>query len=146
MNLREQIIQLFEDGKLAFKTEKQIFAAMHISPAERKAAKKVLDVLENDGVIFADGHGRYSTPAQAGVITGTIAANARGFAFLIPEDKEEHDGDYFISRSSLHGALDGDRVLALKVRGTEDEASVVKILSRGRKQVAGTFEKMGGAC
>ena len=146
MNLREQIIQLFEDGKLAFKTEKQIFAAMHISPAERKAAKKVLDVLENDGVIFADGHGRYSTPAQAGVITGTIAANARGFAFLIPEDKEEHDGDYFISRSSLHGALDGDRVLALKVRGTEDEASVVKILSRGRTQVAGTFERMGGAC
>ena len=79
-------------------------------------------------------------------MSGTISGNERGFAFLIPDGKTADMKDYFIPRHSLKGALDGDRVLAAKVKGTEDEATVIKILSRGRTAVAGTFERVGGAC
>lgn len=145
MNLRESIAKKFESGELAFKTEKQIFAAMNIPPAERKAAKKILDAMERDGGIIKDGHGGYATPSQLGAVEGTIQGNERGFAFLIPAAGYDC-GDLFLPKHALHGALDGDRVLAMRVKGTEDEAYVLKIIERGRQSVAGTFERHGGAC
>lgn len=139
------MVELFGSEKLAFKTEKQIFEILKIKPAEKKAARHILDELEKDGVILKTNAGEYCTPAQAGAVSGVIQGNERGFAFLIPDGKTADMKDYFIPRHSLHGALDGDRVLAVKIKGTEDEASVIKILSRGRTAVAGTFEKIGGA-
>lgn len=146
MNVREKITQLFEEGKLAFKTEKQICSALGIKYSESKAAKAVLKALEDDGVILKNNVGEYCTPSQIGAISGTIQGNERGFAFLIPDDKTAENRDYFLPKHSLRGALDGDRVLAVKIKGTEDEAAVIKILARGRINVAGTFEKIGGAC
>lgn len=146
MTVRENIVQLFESGKLAFKTEKQICDILKITHGERKSAARILGELEKEGVILKTNVGEYCTPAQAGAVCGIIQGNERGFAFLIPDGKTGDMKDLFIPRHSLHGALDGDRVLAVRIKGTEDEASVVKILSRGRTAVAGTFERTGGAC
>lgn len=146
MNIREEILQLFESGKLAFKNEKQICDILHIRPSERKQAKAILDILEKEGAILKDGRGAYCTPAQAGAIVGTISANERGFAFLIPDGKTGDMTDFFLPKHSLRGALDGDKVLALRVKGTEDEAEVIKILQRGHTIIAGTFERVGSAC
>ena len=144
MTVKENLEQLFGEGKLAFKTERQISEILKIKPAERKALLRILGELEKGGVILKNNAGEYFTPAQAGVIKGTIQANERGFAFLIPDDRSL--SDFFIPRHSLHGALDGDTVFVTKVKGTVDEASVLKILERGHRAVAGTFERMGGAC
>ena len=146
MNVKEEIEQLFEKGKLAFKTEKQIYDILSLKPAERKPAKHILAELEKSGIILKNNTGEYCTPQQIGAVSGVIQGNERGFAFLIPDGKTADMKDYFIPRHSLRGALDGDRVLAVKIKGTEDEASVIKILSRGRTAVAGTFERVGGAC
>ena len=146
MTVRENIEELFARGKLAFKTEKQVCEILKIKPTEKKAVKHILEELEKDGVILKNNSGEYCSPAQIGAVSGTISANERGFAFLIPDGKTADMKDYFIPRHSLKGALDGDRVLAAKVKGTEDEATVIKILSRGRTAVAGTFERVGGAC
>ena len=146
MTVRENIEELFARGKLAFKTEKQVCEILKIKPTEKKAVKHILEELEKDGVILRNNSGEYCSPAQIGAVSGTISGNERGFAFLIPDGKTADMKDYFIPRHSLKGALDGDRVLAAKVKGTEDEATVIKILSRGRTAVAGTFERVGGAC
>ena len=146
MTVRENIEELFARGKLAFKTEKQVCEILKIKPTEKKTVKHILEELEKDGVILRNNSGEYCSPAQIGAVSGTISGNERGFAFLIPDGKTADMKDYFIPRHSLKGALDGDRVLAAKVKGTEDEATVIKILSRGRTAVAGTFERVGGAC
>lgn len=146
MTVRENIEELFARGKLAFKTEKQVCEILKIKPTEKKAVKHILEELEKDGVILKNNSGEYCSPSQIGAVSGTISGNERGFAFLIPDGKTADMKDYFIPRHSLKGALDGDRVLAAKVKGTEDEATVIKILSRGRTAVAGTFERVGGAC
>lgn len=146
MTVRENIEELFARGKLAFKTEKQVCEILKIKPTEKKAVKHILEELEKDGVILKNNSGEYCSPAQIGAVSGTISGNERGFAFLIPDGKTADMKDYFIPRHSLKGALDGDRVLAAKVKGTEDEATVIKILSRGRTAVAGTFERVGSAC
>ena len=146
MTVKERIEELFAGGRLAFKTKKQIFDILKIRPAERKAAGHILSELEKSGIILKNNAGEYCTPAQIGAVSGVLQGNERGFAFLIPDGKTADMKDYFIPRHSLHGALDGDRVLAVKIKGTEDEASVIKILSRGHTDIAGTFERMGGAC
>ncbi len=69
-----------------------------------------------------------------------VKANPQGYAFLIPEGKAERENDFFVPKKHLTGALDGDIVLAVPVRGTDDEARVIKILERGRAKVVGVFQ------
>ncbi len=76
--------------------------------------------------------------------TATVQGNERGFAFLIPDDKEKFKSDFFVPRSSINGAYDGDKVLATHVKGTKDEARIVKVLERGNSRITGTFERTGG--
>ncbi|MCQ2400104.1 MAG: ribonuclease R, partial [Clostridia bacterium] len=79
------------------------------------------------------------------LIKGRIEGNARGYAFLIPEDGGE---DYFISHSDLSGALHGDVVIAKKKDATDRRttARVKEIVSRGVTEIVGTFSrtKSGG--
>jgi len=69
--------------------------------------------------------------------TGTIQGSERGFAFIIPQNGGH---DYFVPRRSVNGAYDGDLVLASPVKGTADEACVIKILQRGNDKITGTAE------
>ena len=75
--------------------------------------------------------------------TGTVQANGSGFAFIIPDDKQKFNRDFFVPRSSLNGAYNGDKVLATHIFGTKDEAKIIKIIERGNTFVVGTFEKRG---
>lgn len=70
---------------------------------------------------------------------GVVQANERGFAFIIPEDRQKYENDFFVPRSSVCGACHGDRVLA-EITGKGDEARIIKILSRGLTRVIGTVE------
>ncbi len=78
---------------------------------------------------------------KQGAFSGTVRGNRNGFAFITPDDKDKYSGDFFVPRKNLNGALDMDKVLAIPVRGTEDEARIVKIIKRGRRVVVGLFEK-----
>lgn len=76
---------------------------------------------------------------------GTVQSSERGFAFIIPDDKEKFNKDFFVPRASLGGAYNGDKVLAAHVYGTKDEAKIIKVIQRGNTFVVGTFEKIGKA-
>ncbi len=73
--------------------------------------------------------------------TGIVQANERGFAFILPDDKTKYPNDFFVPRSSLCGAFNGDKVLAVPVKGTKDEAKIVRITERCSKPVIGTYER-----
>jgi ribonuclease R len=72
---------------------------------------------------------------------GTLQGNERGFAFVIPSDKQKYPNDFFIPRRALMGALNKDIVRVAKKPGTVDEAYVVEIIERGQKTVVGTFAR-----
>lgn len=80
--------------------------------------------------------------------TGVIQGNERGFAFYIPDNKEEED--VFIAAEDLNGALHGDRVriqITLKgnkAKGLKSEGRVVQIVERNRDNIIGLFEKRKG--
>ena len=141
MKLKDKILKSIKSGSLTFKNAKAMCDGLGVKYSERKTVTKLLGELEDEGEIIKDGQGGYATPEQLGAFRGVVQGNERGFAFIIPEDREAHDGDYFVPRRSLGGAMNKDVVLAVHKRGTEDEAFVVKIIERGMKRVVGTFER-----
>lgn len=67
---------------------------------------------------------------------GIVRANERGFAFITPDGG---GNDFFVPRHSINGAYHGDRVLFAHVKGTEDEAEILKIFERNPSPVVGTL-------
>lgn len=141
MNAQESLLQYFADGTLAGKTLPEICRILKIPRREKDSLLSLLNALREKGKLFC-ADGRYGTPEQLGLIRGKISGNERGFAFLIPEGKEAGVEDLFIPRKRLHGALHEDTVWAERIYGRDgDEAEVITVLSRGYKEIVGTFYK-----
>ena len=142
MSSQEKLLDLFRDGTLAGKNETEICKILQIPYREKKRLTDLLYTLCNEGEIYRNDGGRYGTIEQLGLIKGILTSNERGFAFLVPEDKEKYPNDFFIPHKSLRGALHGDTVLMERTYGREgDEGSVVRILSRGYEKIVGTFRR-----
>ena len=115
-------------------------------PFEQKAVLKIMNTLENDGeIVLLDG--LYIATEFADLIKGVLRGNEKGFAFLVPQNG---GSDYFIPNRNLNGAMHQDLVLARKVensvKGSNDEAEVIRILKRGVTVLSGTFFVDRGRC
>lgn len=138
--LRKKLTEGFYGGKLENKTQEEILRALRLSPSYKKNVRKTLGALLKEGIILKDSAGRYGTPENMGAFKARVKANPQGYAFLIPEGKAERENDFFVPKKHLNGALDGDTVLAVPMRGTADEAKIIKIEERGKKIVIGVFQ------
>jgi ribonuclease R len=142
LSAKETLLQYFQEGTLCGKTFTEIAKFLKISHREKKSLLALLDSLCEDGTLYVTGGGKYGTPDSLGLIKGTLSGNERGFAFLIPEERTVYEKDFFIPHKNLNGAMHGDTVYAERVYGrSDDEAEVVKILSRGYTEIVGTFRK-----
>ncbi len=142
MAAQQQLFNEFQNGTLERKNITEILKLLGIPFREKNRVLDLLTALVKEGVLYQNDEGRYGTSAGLGLIKGKLSGNERGFAFLIPEDKENYPNDFFLPRKSLSGALHGDTVLIERVFGrSEDEGRVVKILERGYSTVVGTFRR-----
>ena len=74
-------------------------------------------------------------------LKGRVEAHSAGFAFFIPEDKTTDD--VFIHPRNLNGASSQDTVLVtVSMFKGRLEAKVVKIISRGIKEIAGIYQRI----
>jgi len=140
MTSKELLINQFNTKAFNGKTAKQIFISLGISKAKDKDALRViLSELEREEIIGRV-DGKFYSFEDCGFIKGTLKVHERGFAFFTPINKEL--GELFIPARSLNGAFQADLVYAKKVvgkRGSTDEGEIVKIISRGKPQLVGTF-------
>ncbi len=142
MGLHEKLLSLFLDGELSNATAGEILKALNLPYREKQRLVSALDELCEKGKLFQNDGGRYGTIEQLGLIKGTISGHERGFAFLIPDDKDTYKKDFFIPKKSLHGALHGDTVLIERVfTDSDDEGAVIRILQRGYDRVVGVFRR-----
>ena len=142
MSSKEKLFALFLDGTLAGKTVTEILKILQIPFREKNRVTELLDELCDEGLLYKNDGGRYGTIEQLGLIKGKISGHERGFAFLVPDDKDKYEKDFFIPHKNLHGALHGDIVLIEQVFDrSDDEGSVVKILERGYTKVVGIFRR-----
>ena len=142
MNAKESLFAAFENGTLAQKNITEICKILQIPFREKKRLSDLLDSLVKEGLLYQNDGGRYGTIEQLGLIKGTLRGNERGFAFLIPDNREAYPDDFFIPHKNLHGALHGDVVLIERQFGrSDDEGNVVKIIERGFQTIVGTFRR-----
>lgn len=81
-------------------------------------------------------------------IKGTLSKHARGYGFVIPEDKDEtKEKDIFIPRDEMSGAMNDDKVEVriINQSGTNlnREGTIEKVLKRANKEVVGTLITRG---
>lgn len=109
---------------------------------EFKEFLKLLNGLEQEGKIMMTHSDRYGLPERLDLLRGRLQVHAKGFAFLIPEDKEHPD--VYIGAHDLMSGMNGDTVLArVTTRGPAGgklEGQVVKIVTRATSQVVGVFQ------
>ncbi|MCM3749358.1 VacB/RNase II family 3'-5' exoribonuclease [Paenibacillus pasadenensis] len=107
-----------------------------------KAFLKLLNELEEKGAILRSESGAYGLPQHMNLLKGRLQVHAKGFAFLLPEDKAHPD--VYIGANDLNTGMNGDTVLVrVTTRGPGGgrmEGEVVRIAERAVKQLVGTFE------
>lgn len=111
--------------------------------SEFKEFVKVLNEMEQNGLIVRTRSNLYGLPEKMNLIRGKVQANAKGFAFIIPEDKMI-ERDVYVTSSDLNSAMNGDIVLVRlhpKSTGSRPEGQVIRIVERGTSQVVGTYSE-----
>lgn len=106
------------------------------------AFKRLLQQMEEEGLIYQTRAARYGLPEQFNLIVGRIEGHAKGYAFLIPD--KEGMPDVFIGPGNLYGAMHNDRVAVRLLppgKGKTQEGEVVRILKRGNRRAVGTLRK-----
>ncbi|MED4956888.1 ribonuclease R, partial [Paenibacillus macerans] len=103
---------------------------------------KLLNRLEQEGQIILTRTHRYGVPERMDLVRGRLQAHAKGFAFLIPEDRDHPD--VYIHANDLKSAMNGDTVLvrvsSKSAGGGKLEGEVVRIVHRAVTEVVGVFQ------
>jgi ribonuclease R len=102
----------------------------------------ILAALEEEGLVIRNRKGRYGIPRRMNLCVGRLQGNARGYAFLIPDDPQEQD--VYIKSEDMGGAMHNDRVVARLYRHLEDgrrrEGEIIRVLKRANEKIVGTYE------
>ncbi|MFC5530696.1 ribonuclease R [Cohnella yongneupensis] len=108
---------------------------------EFKSFLRMLTDMEQDGKVIMTRQDRYGVPERMNLLRGRIQAHPKGFAFLIPDEKEHPD--LYIHANDMKGTMNGDivlaRVSAKNVTNGKLEGEIVRIVKRAVTQVVGVF-------
>lgn len=117
---------------------------MHAADSDKqRQLQAVVGELEADGIVSRRKKGLALAHPRS-LVVGTIDVKRRGFAFVRPAGTE--GPDLYVGPRSLGGAMDGDLVLAEKVKRRRgrmmlEAGKVVRVLERCRKRLVGTLKK-----
>lgn len=110
----------------------------------RGALDKRLGAMVRDGQLIANRNGEFLLVSRTALVVGRVTGHRDGFGFLIPDDASP---DVFLSPRQMREVMDGDRV-AVRISGKDargrPEGSVVEVLERNTRQVAGQFAVEAG--
>jgi ribonuclease R len=144
----EILARLREKGSriLSFRDLAKTF---HLRESEEETLRERLDSLERRGEIVRVRGEKYSAIEFSNMVAGRLTVRPEGYGFVLVPGGE----DLFIPRGGMHGAMDGDTVLAREERpraaGRRRDperlsGSIVKVLERARDRVVGRFQSEDG--
>jgi ribonuclease R len=126
---------------------RELVRAFDVPDEEEDAFRERLDALERRGELVRVRGEKYSPIEFSNMTAGRLTVRPEGFGFVLVQGGP----DLFVPRNGMHGAMDGDTVLAREERTASrgrdpDRISgvVVKILDRARERVVGRFSTEDG--
>lgn len=120
--------------------EKELAVMLQVDPEDRPEFKRVLEELLSEGELQISKRGKYTRPEEK-TMTGTFISHPKGFGFVEVEGLSE---DYYVPEGKVNGAFHQDTVrirLLPGKRGKRQEAEIIDIISRGMRQIVGTYEQ-----
>ncbi|MGI6679227.1 MAG: ribonuclease R [Dehalobacterium sp.] len=106
---------------------------------------QLLREMESKGLIVLTRKNKYGLPERMGLAAGRFQAHAKGYGFLIPDDRSL--SDIFIGADNTNGAMHNDRIMVRKLKqqgeGARQEGEVIRNLQRANEWVVGRFEDVG---
>ena len=92
MVTEQQLLEFLRDTAYKPMTYQELDKKLGGGNAESyKAFLILLNRLEDEGKILRTPNDRYGVPERMNLLRGRVQAHAKGFAFLLPEDKEHPD-------------------------------------------------------
>ncbi|PKM96375.1 MAG: ribonuclease R [Firmicutes bacterium HGW-Firmicutes-1] len=139
---KKLVFDLIKDEEYKPMKIKEIATMLQIKAEDRETLEDVLNDLIKEGKVIKTKKGKYVRPQSVMMIVGKFIANPKGFGFVEIEGETE---DIFIPGKYTNGAFHGDQVAIKLVKAAEQgrrkEGEVVEILSRGKSEVIGTYQK-----
>ncbi|OEH87039.1 ribonuclease R [Desulfuribacillus stibiiarsenatis] len=105
-----------------------------------KDLMKLLNDLESEGKVIRTRANTYGLPDRMNLVVGKVQAHAKGFCFVMSEDKSYPD--IYVSSENTNNAMHKDRVLVRLLstkEGARQEGQIIRIIERANKLVVGTF-------
>lgn len=135
MNLKEKIVDYFENQGSKFKSEKSILNQLEIEKGEIQQFESEIKELLTIGYLLRKRNNLAKNP-KSFILRGKFNSIKGGGGFFIPENKEFDD--VFVKRENSLNAFDGDLVLCRIVkRRDEYSAKIVFIIKRSEKNIVG---------
>lgn len=143
MAIKEKIMEFMRD--IAYKPMElnEIAKIFSLTKNEQKDLKKILKVMESEGIILKNKSEKYGLVESMGLIKGKFIGHQKGFGFV--NIMQEGASDIYINANEVHGAMHGDIVLVkiLKEGGNDNrrsEGEIVKVIERSNKTIVGIYE------
>ena len=117
---------------------------LNVREKDEDELRERLEALERRGDVARVRGEKYSAIEFTNQVAGRITVRPEGFGFVLVKDGP----DLYVPRTGMHGAMDGDTVLAREDRtrsrgrsGSPDRiaGTVVKVLDRAREPDAGSW-------
>lgn len=142
MNVKESIINFMRNQAYKPMEIRELAAVFDINKSEYKEFKKVIKVMEKEGLIVKTNTDKLGLTEKMGLVPGRLQAHQKGFGFVIPD--EEGLKDVFIPSSFINGAMNGDKVVAKVTRedfnGKKREGEIIRITERTNNTIIGVYE------
>lgn len=142
MNVKESIINFMRNQAYKPMEIRELAAVFDINKNEYKEFKKVIKVMEKEGLIVKTNTDKLGLTEKMGLVPGRLQAHQKGFGFVIPD--EEGLKDIFIPSSFINGAMNGDKVVAKVTRedlnGKKREGEIIRIIERKNNTIIGVYE------
>jgi len=120
----------------------ELAVVLDVPKEDRASLQKLLDEMEDEGLIIKTRKDRYGVPERMGLVVGQFQGNPKGFGFVLPDFLDE---DLFIPSNAINGAMHGDRVIARISRHTSGdrhlEGEIINIIKRVNKTIVGKFDR-----
>ena len=120
----------------------ELAVVLDVPAEDRVSLHKLLDEMEDEGLIIKTRKDRYGVPERMGLVVGQFQGNPKGYGFVLPDFLDE---DLFIPANAINGAMHGDRVVARISRHASgnghQEGEIINIIKRVNKTIVGKFDR-----
>ena len=124
----------------------ELARALGINEVQRREFRNQIKLMAGEGTLVRLRGGRYGLPDEMNLITGIFNGHPNGYGFLTPE-KNDQEGDIYISPKCTAGAMHKDKVIARIESHTSSgrpEGRIMRILERSTTSLVGLFEPLDG--